>query len=110
MVHVFWDDNRDGYYEVYYKRNPTGNPPSGVDENSPSFVPHQSSFKVSPNPFTSFTRVPGHSSERFVLYDISGRLLGKYKGDRVGEGMAAGVYFLKPEGKEAKPLRIIKLR
>ncbi|MCX6162600.1 MAG: exo-alpha-sialidase, partial [Ignavibacteriae bacterium] len=26
VVHVVWTDNRDGNYEIYYKRNPTGNP------------------------------------------------------------------------------------
>ncbi|MEO8665918.1 MAG: exo-alpha-sialidase [Ignavibacteria bacterium] len=25
-VHVVWQDNRDGNYEIYYKRDPTGNP------------------------------------------------------------------------------------
>ena len=26
VVHVVWYDKRDGNYEIYYKRNPTGNP------------------------------------------------------------------------------------
>ncbi|HEY5535014.1 MAG TPA: hypothetical protein VIL99_08800, partial [Ignavibacteria bacterium] len=26
VVHVVWNDNRDGNYEIYYKRDPTGNP------------------------------------------------------------------------------------
>jgi hypothetical protein len=29
-VHVVWNDNRDGNYEIYYKHNPTGN--SAVEE------------------------------------------------------------------------------
>jgi len=111
MVHVVWIDQRDhSLYEVYYKRNPTGN--SGVGESSGIFKPLTSnlSFSVVPNPFTSFTTLPGHSSERFVLYDISGRKVGVWKGDRVGEGLPAGVYFLAPVGGMAKPLRIVKLR
>lgn len=110
MVHVVWIDDRDGNSEIYYKRNPPGN--IGVGESSGSFYPLTSNLSISvvPNPFTSFASVPGHEGERFTLYDISGRLVGRYKGDRVGEGLAAGVYFLKPEGKDAKPLRVIKLR
>ena len=63
-----------------------------------------------PNPFSSFTTIPGHKAERFVLYDIASRWVGTYRGDRVGERLPAGVYFLRPEGKNAKPLRIVKLR
>jgi len=69
-----------------------------------------SRLTVFPNPFTSFAHVPGHYSERFALYDVSGRKVGTFKGDRVGEGLAPGVYFLRPEGKDAAPLRIVKLR
>jgi hypothetical protein len=108
-VHVVWMDTRDGNSEIYYKRNPTGN--IGVEEYAR--VRDQGfGFRITarPNPFTSFARVSGHEAERFALYDIFGQKVGVYKGDRVGEGLAAGVYFLKPEGKDAKPLRIIKLR
>jgi hypothetical protein len=109
-VHVVWYDNRDGNQEIYYKRNPTGN--SGVGESSGGSYPLTSnlSFSVVPNPFTSFTTLPGHSSEHFSLYDISGRRVGVWKGDRIGEGLAPGIYFLKSEGKDTKPLRIVKLR
>jgi hypothetical protein len=36
--------------------------------------------------------------------------VGVYKGDRIGEGLSAGVYFLRPEGKDDKPLRVVKVR
>ena len=110
MVHVVWSDERNGNAEVYYKRNPTGN--SGVGESSGSFYPLTSnlSFSVVPNPFTSFTTLPGHEAERFALYDISGRKVGTYKGDRIGEGLGAGVYFLRPVGQGGKPLRVVKIR
>ena len=65
---------------------------------------------ATPNPFTSFATVPGHSSERFTLYDISGRRVGIFKGDRIGLGLSAGVYFLRPSDMNAKPIRIVKLR
>jgi len=64
----------------------------------------------SPNPFTSFASVPGHEKERFALYDIEGRQVGTYKDDRVGEGLSPGVHFLRPEGGNAKPLRVVKVK
>jgi len=67
-------------------------------------------FHSYPNPFTVFATVPGHETENFKLYDISGRMMGTYKGERIGEGLAAGVYFLRPASGNAKPLRIVKLR
>jgi len=85
-------------------------PPSGVSEEAAQSPVSRLLFSVFPNPFVSFTAIPGHASERFALYDITGRKVGMYKGDRVGEGLSAGVYFLRPEGKNAKPLRIVKVR
>jgi len=67
-------------------------------------------LRATPNPFTSFASVPGREAERFALYDVSGRKVGIYWGDRVGEGLAPGVYFLRQEGKNAEPLRIVKVR
>jgi hypothetical protein len=109
-LHAVWFDARDGNHEIYYKRNPTGN--SGMEDSSVSFQPPILNLypSVVPNPFVSFTSVPGHSSERFTLYDISGRKVGVYKGNRIGEGLSPGVYFLKYENKDTKPLRIVKLR
>jgi hypothetical protein len=66
---------------------------------------------ATPNPFASFARVPGHEGERFSLYDVSGRRVGTYKGDRIGEGLAPGVYFLKGTGLgNVAPVRIVKVR
>jgi hypothetical protein len=111
-VHLVWTDYRDcppSWPEIYYKRNPTGN--IGVEE-SAGLSDHRIDFRLKPipNPFTSFATVPGHSSDRFALYDISGRRVGVYRGDRIGEGLAAGVYFIKAEGKGNKPLRVVKVR
>jgi len=83
----------------------------GVEDHSPSrLTPYAPRLTAFPNPFTSFAILPGHEAERFALYDISGRKVGTYKGDRIGEGLRAGIYFIKLKGKDANPLRIIKLR
>ena len=63
-----------------------------------------------PNPFTSFAALPGHEAERFCLYDVSGRKVGTFRGDRVGEGLGPGVYFLRSSDGKDKPLRIVKVR
>jgi len=84
--------------------------PSGVWLEPSRLTPHASRLTVSPNPFTSFTLVPGRESERFALYDISGRRVGTYRGDRIGEGLAPGVYFIRSSGQNGKPLRVVKVR
>jgi hypothetical protein len=84
---------------------------SGVEERTEgSRQKAEDRIRPTPNPFTSYATISEHKKERFNLYDVSGRVIGLYKGDRIGEGLAPGVYFLKPEGKDAKPVRIVKLR
>jgi hypothetical protein len=67
-------------------------------------------LKITPNPFVSFAKVPGHEGKRFVLYDISGRKVGTYKGERIGEGLRAGVYFVRALEGKANLARIMKIR
>ncbi len=67
-------------------------------------------LKATPNPFTSFTRIMGHEGERFALYDISGRKVAVHWGDRIGIGIAAGVYFIIPANRNAEPVRVVKVR
>lgn len=67
-------------------------------------------IRILPNPFISFATVQGHKAERFSLYDVSGRKVGTYRGDRIGEGLATGVYFLRSPVNEDNLLRIVKVR
>jgi hypothetical protein len=97
-----WDFS-DSHFRI---RNGTG-----VEVTTPySLPPTPLPLSVAPNPFISAAVVPGHEAESFALYDVSGRKVGIYKGDRIGVGLSTGIYFLKPEGHDAKPLRILKLR
>jgi len=85
-------------------------PPFGVEEAMVMGQGLERRITVRPNPFTSFTSVQGHERDRFSLYDVSGRRVGTYKGDRIGEGLRAGVYFVRAEGKKGKPVRVVKVR
>jgi hypothetical protein len=99
------------YYQAYLIKTDSLGRSSGVEETAG--VRDQGlgiRLKATPNPFTSFATLPGHEAERFALYDVSGRKVGTYRGDRVGEGLAPGVYFLRPVSGDAKPLRIVKVR
>jgi hypothetical protein len=102
-----------GYGGQVYLIKTDANGNVGVEDNSPDRIKPLTSnlsFSVVPNPFTSFATIPGHSSDPFTLYDISGRKVGFYKGDRIGEGLAAGVYFIRSSNTKDKPLRIVKVR
>ena len=73
-------------------------------------------LRITPNPFTSFATLPGHETERFALYDIAGRKVGTYKGERIGMDLRPGVYFIRSLEREAGPRsegrlgRIVKIR
>ena len=109
-VHVVWMDHRDGNNEIYYKRNPTGN--SGIGENRDQGVEGTKGpgVRITPNPFTAFATIPGHEGDRFVLYNISGRVSGIYKGDKIGADLSPGVYFVKEVMQKSPLLRIVKIR
>lgn len=110
MVHVVWEDNRDGNYEIYYKRNPTGN--LGVETPlEPLNISRVMSLKANPNPFVSFTAVPEEENEIFVLYDISGRAIGHYRGHRIGADAVPGVYFIRNDKLfKNKLIRVVKVK
>ena len=115
MVHMVWQDGRHGHpftgnREIYYKRNPTGNA-WGINESSAGSMQQIPTGLIAfPNPFTSYTTILGYEKHGFVLYDIMGKRVGIYRGDRIGQGLSAGVYFLTSEGENARPLRVVKVR
>jgi hypothetical protein len=82
----------------------------GVEDKAVPSTFRRFPFSVCPNPFNYFTTLPGYEADRFTLYDISGRKVGTYQGGRIGEGLGAGVYFLRADKGNRKLIRIVKLR
>jgi len=86
-----------GCDDVYLiKTDANGN--MGIEEPLTQHPADQARLLIQPNPFTSFARVPGHDTDVFTLSDITGRQVATCRGDRVGEGLRPGVYFLSPVG------------
>lgn len=67
-------------------------------------------LKVEPNPFISFTTISGYKQENFYVYDIDGRFVRNYRGERIGVGLPAGVYFIKARNISDELIRVVKLR
>ncbi len=134
VVNVLWQDNRGGNYEIYYKRNPTGNP-FGI-KNISSEIPKEFSLSQNyPNPFNPKTKIrfeiPPLEGARgrivkVFIYDILGREIttlvneqlspGTYEVDfdpgKSGQaGFTSGVYYyslITESFKETKRMVFIK--
>ncbi|MBM3316087.1 hypothetical protein FJY71_09705 [candidate division WOR-3 bacterium] len=100
-VHVLFDKER----YVYYRRNRGGNPVGLVSDPAPA-APAAPATAF----FTSRLSIPGRASETFALLDYSGRMAGTFAGERVGDGLPAGVYVVKPLSGPATRFRVVKLR
>lgn len=113
VVHVVWYDFRDGNYEIYYKRNPTGNPIAIVNINEE--IPENYSLSQNyPNPFNPKTMinftVPMAGMLKFTVFDITGKVMaeiinknldaGTYKLDFDGSELASGIYFYRIEAED----------
>ena len=117
VVHVVWEDSRDGNLEIYYKRDTNGNIPTGY-QNISSEVPAKYSLSQNyPNPFNPIAKIrftipslsfPHVSSGNPVLlkvYDILGKEVqtlvneslkpGTYEAVFDGSKLNSGVYFYK---------------
>jgi hypothetical protein len=114
VIHVVWTDSRDGNLEIYYKRDPTGNP-IGIQPIS-SEIPNQFSLSQNyPNPFNPSTRIKfdvaldsrlrGNDNVVLKIYDVLGRETavlvneglepGTYEVEWDGSNYPSGVYFYK---------------
>jgi photosystem II stability/assembly factor-like uncharacterized protein len=63
-----------------------------------------------PNPFATYTEIPGHEKEPYLIYDLSGKYVGAYPGDRIGYNLPPGIYLLKLPGKGNQMVKIVKVK
>ena len=106
IVHVVWEDTRDADYEIYYKRDPTGNP--NKIENVSTEIPSAYSLSQNyPNPFNPTTNIKfsiiNSGNVKLVVFDIMGREVqtlvneslqsGTYEATFDGSMLNSGVYF-----------------
>jgi hypothetical protein len=123
-VHVVWYDKRDRNEEIYYKRNPTGNP-IGIT-NIGSEIPSEFTLRQNyPNPFNPATNINFSITKadfvKLVVYDITGREIsmlvneqltaGSYNVDFDASQLPSGTYFYRltaGEFTETKKMILIK--
>lgn len=110
MLHSIWTDTRDGNYEIYYKRNPTGNT-IGINPISNEIPKHFLLEQNYPNPFNPSTKIrfsipaQNHNKEnvKLVIFDVLGRKVkevlnevvipGLYEIDLDMSEYASGIYY-----------------
>lgn len=109
-VHIIWRDFRDGNWEVYYKRNPTGNPVNiQIFSNElPAAYMLEQNY---PNPFNPMTKLkfqlPKPGFVKLIVYDMLGREVAVLVNEQLNPGTfevdwnalnyPSGVYFYKLE-------------
>ncbi len=124
VVHVVWQDYLDWNYDIYYKRNPTGNP-TGIQNISTETPSAYSLSQNYPNPFNPRTIVsfslPVAGDVRLSVFDVTGREVevlvnerlnaGKYEARFDGSRLTSGVYFYRlMTGDFAETKRMILLK
>lgn len=102
VVHVVWQDMRDGNYEIYYKRNPTGDP-VGINEPLTS----SNTIQVFPNPFTNEITVSNSGNEpcEISVYDVTSRRILQKKFSNTAtlntSVLSKGIYTYEVKGKNS---------
>jgi hypothetical protein len=106
MVHVVWNDGRDGNLEMYYKRNPTGNPIK-VKNISSEIPKNYSLLQNYPNPFNLSTVINYKCSRagnvKINIFDVTGKEIatlvnekhqpGEYEVKWNADNNESGIYF-----------------
>jgi hypothetical protein len=106
VVHVVWTDNSDGNYEIYYKRDPTGNVVK-IKNLGTELPDDYNLYQNYPNPFNPETTIefdiPVSSFVRLSIFDATGRELeelvkqdltpGRYQVKWNANNYSSGLYF-----------------
>jgi hypothetical protein len=89
-VHVLWNENRNGNWEIYYKRNPTGN--VGIKMIYSETPSEYKLFQNYPNPFNPSTKIRfSIKKSGFVSLKVY-NILGKEVAILVNEKLQTGEY------------------
>jgi|GEM_PF-3384375 len=102
---VYYKDDATGYRQIYKVTSGVG-----IEEDETGIRKEATSIRVYPNPFTSFATIPGYEQESFVVYDVMGRKVGIYSGNRIGGELAPGVYFVLGLDTASAPARFVKVK
>jgi hypothetical protein len=122
-VHLIWREFRDGNWEVYYKRNPTGNLVN-IHINS-EILRNYKLDQNYPNPFNPETKIklglPKSGIVMLNIYDASGKVVSELVNQQLNAGTfvvtwnaseySSGVYFYKLETEgfvESRKMILIK--
>jgi hypothetical protein len=106
ILHVVWRDERDGNYEIYYKRNTNANI-SAVEDDHSNIPRHFSLEQNYPNPFNPSTvisyQLPIGGNVTLKVFDILGNEIetlvneekpsGNYEVTWYAGKLPSGVYF-----------------
>ena len=105
-VHVCWADRRTGNYDIYYKRNPTGNT-IGISKINTEIPEKYLLYQNYPNPFNPDTKisfsVPKTNYVTLIIYNSIGKEIetlvnkkldaGNYDINFNASNLPSGVYF-----------------
>jgi len=78
----------------------------GIEKNCSSDNHFKKNPVITPEPFTHYTQIIGFEKSRIFVYDITGRLLGVYPGNKIGGDLEAGVYFVDVANKFYKIIKV----
>lgn len=112
-IHSIWHNDKTNHWEIYYKRNPTGNTVTNVNLNLIKLY-NYSLYQNYPNPFNPATKINYEiKQDGFVglkVYNVIGQLVkelvgefknaGNYEVKFNGSNLSSGMYFYRIESGE----------